>query len=367
MSSKITLQEAMRNKTHPYIIGETAYNHEGDFEYLKKMVDKLAELKVNAIKFHLLLELNSYIQKNHPLKQELKKWIFTKEQWAEIIKYSNEKGLEVIALCDDVESIEFINKTKLPVAGIELHAVCINDYFMLKEIIKTDNIIILGVGGTEIDEITYTVEHLKKNGKKINELLFMYGFQNYPTDYTQINLQKMNKLAQLYNVAIGYADHTKYDDKNNVLISALGAANGFNILEKHYTPDFGVERIDFHAAVGDEQFIEIGKKMEMFLKIAGTGTIAMSKSEQKYGNVGPMKKAIVAKKTIKKGEELTLENLWFKRTREESSIRQSELPKLIGLKAKQNILEDTPISYENVEFSFQTTDLSSFTHKEADK
>ena len=39
----------------PYIIAETAYNHEGDVNYLYKMIDEIAELELNAIKFHLLL------------------------------------------------------------------------------------------------------------------------------------------------------------------------------------------------------------------------------------------------------------------------------------------------------------------------
>lgn len=39
----------------PYIIGETAYNHEGDLNYLYKMIDDISEIKLNAVKFHLLL------------------------------------------------------------------------------------------------------------------------------------------------------------------------------------------------------------------------------------------------------------------------------------------------------------------------
>jgi N,N'-diacetyllegionaminate synthase len=92
----------------PYIIGETAYNHEGDFEYLKRMVTDIADLGLNAVKFHLLLNLDSYMQKKHPLKETLKKWLFSPEQWKQIIDLSNKKGLDVIALCDDVESVVFL-------------------------------------------------------------------------------------------------------------------------------------------------------------------------------------------------------------------------------------------------------------------
>ena len=51
----------------PYLIAETAYNHEGDFSYLKRMVDGIAHTGANAVKFHMLLNPESYMQRKHPL------------------------------------------------------------------------------------------------------------------------------------------------------------------------------------------------------------------------------------------------------------------------------------------------------------
>ncbi len=61
--------------TKPYIIGETAYNHEGDFDYLVKMIDDIADIGLNAVKFHLLLNVDSYMQKKHTLRN-IKKMAF---------------------------------------------------------------------------------------------------------------------------------------------------------------------------------------------------------------------------------------------------------------------------------------------------
>lgn len=61
------------NFKEPYIIGETAYNHEGDINYLYKMIDEIAELELNAVKFHLMLNPESYMQKKHPLMRETRK------------------------------------------------------------------------------------------------------------------------------------------------------------------------------------------------------------------------------------------------------------------------------------------------------
>jgi len=350
------------NILKPYIIGETAYNHEGDIKYLYGMIDDIAELKLNAIKFHMLLNPEGYMQKKHPLIKEIKKWMFSKNQWSEIIDYSNKKGLEIIVLCDDVESIEYILGNNINVTAIELHATGLNDYFLLDTVSKFNKQIILGVGGSTIDENAYAIDFLKSKGK--NDILLMYGFQSYPTNYTDINLSKMLKIRDLFKLPIGYADHTAFDDLNNEAISCMAAMMGFNILEKHYTPDYGIERIDYHAAVGKKQMLKIKKLMELTLMVYGNGDLKMSKAELEYGNIGPMKKAIVAKKNIKKGEKLSLDNLWFKRTVEESPIKQNQFLQLIGLRALYDIKEDEIIDFTKVEYKFKKVGLENFTHVE---
>ena len=353
------------NVSKPYISGEIAYNHEGDINYLYKMIDNIAELKLNAIKFHMLLNSESYMQKKHPLINEIKKWIFSKNQWNEIIDYSNKKGLDVIVLCDDVESIEYILEKNINITAIELHATGLNDYFLLNAVTKFNKQIILGVGGSTIDEIAYAIDFLKSKEK--NNILLMYGFQSYPTKYTDINLSKMLKIRDLFNLPIGYADHTAFDDPNNEVISCMAAMMGINILEKHYTPDCGIERIDYHAAVGKMQMLKIKELMEIGLKVYGNGNLKMSKAELEYGNTGPMKKAIVAKKDIKKGDKLSLDNLWFKRTVEESPIKQNQFLQLIGLRALHYIKEDEIIDFTKIIYKFKKIGLKNFTHTKKTK
>ena len=348
------------NSSDPYIIGETAYNHEGDIKYLYKMIDDIAEINLNAIKFHLLLKPTSYMQKDHPLINDIKKWIFSEKQWDDIFDYSNEKNLDVIALCDDVESLEYVNKNQKHVAAIELHASGLNDWFLLNEASKFNGIIILGIGGSTIDEIEYSINILKNAGK--NEIILMYGFQSYPTNYADINLSKMLKIRDIFDIPVGYADHTAFDDVNNEIVSIMAATMGFNVLEKHYTPEHGKERIDFHTAVGKEQMLKIKEFMKIALMTYGNNTLKMSDAEVGYGNTGPMKKAIVAKTAIKKGEILTTENLWFKRTVEESPVKQNQLLQLLGLKAAKDINEDEVIDFSKIVYEFKKVDLKSFTH-----
>jgi sialic acid synthase SpsE len=152
---------------------------------------------------------------------------------------------------------------------------------------------------------------------------------------------------------VGYADHTAFDDPYNETISVMGAMMGMNVLEKHYTPDYGKERVDYNSAVGKEKISRIKKLMKLALTVYGSGYIGMSEPELKYGSIGPMKKAIVTRSNIRKGEKLSLENLWFKRTREESPLEQRIFLQLIGLEASRDISEDEIIDLSMVIYKFK--------------
>jgi sialic acid synthase SpsE len=243
---------------------------------------------------------------------------------------------------------------------MELHATGLNDLFLLDAASRFNGSVMLGVGGSTIDEIEYAINYLRTKGKE--DLVLMYGFQSYPTNYSDINLSKMIMLKDLFNLPVGYADHTAHDDPNNETISVMAAALGFNILEKHFALCPGEERIDYHAGVGKSKMKSIRNLMEIALQVHGNGQIEMSIPEKNYGNTGPMKKAIVARRRIKKGEAISLDNVWFKRTVEETPVRQMDIRKLLGRKASQDIMEDEIIDFSKIRYEFRKQDAKTFTH-----
>lgn len=344
----------------PYVIAETAYNHEGDLQYLKRMIIKASELEISAIKFHVLMDIDSYFQNNHPLREKLSPLLFSESQWDEIISLSSKRGLDIIILCDDIHSLDFVLKRQNEISAIEIHAVSINEVFMLKKVCSFDGEVILGIGGCSLDEIEFAVHFLEKHGQ--DQIILMYGFQNYPTNYQEISISKMIKIRDLFNREMGYADHTSYDDERNIQISTIAAANGFNVLEKHFTLDEGIQRLDFHAAVGEEKMQKIVDSMRVALEAYGDNSLKMSESEKKYGQIGPMKKAIVAKRDIEAGEKLALNKLCFKRTNRESYIEQRKIFNLLGSSVNQTIKQDEIIDYSRIEYSFKKLNEKDFTN-----
>lgn len=344
---------------HPFLLAETAFHHQADITFTKELITHAAETGVDAIKFHLLFNLDDYFIKEHAAYTALKELCINPADWISIHQYTLSAGLKPVYLCNDVQAFEWVNSLpKEETLAAEIHATGINDVFLLEQATKFHGTIILGSGGSTIDELTFAIDFLKNNGK--HDILLMHGFQNFPTAYTDINFSRMHMLKQLFDLPVGYADHTDPLDENNAMITCLGVAAGFNVVEKHFTHAFGEKRVDSQAAVSVETLKKIKSLMQIAWHTWGGNPLSVADAEKKYGDTGPMRKAIVAKHPIKSGTKITLQDISYKRTNSSVPFKQKDLNLLLDGVAKTDIETDTPLTFENIQYTFNTGDTSSF-------
>ncbi len=295
----------MKNKIK--LIAETAWHHEGDFEFIKDLLEKiLRDARPDIIKFHLLLDINEYIDRNYSLFTTLNKWMLKEEQWEFLLEFTINHEKELMLLFNDKKSVDF--GMKYNPCLIEVHSTCLNDIHLLEHIknnISKTQKIVLGIGGSTLYEIENAIEILQSNN-----IVLMFGFQNYPTEYANINLRKVKRIMQMFpEFEYGFADHTAWNEENNVLITLLEASLGMNYIEKHVTHKFGIERCDWQAAITIEMFNEISDKLRILEKLNGDGLLGLNAGEKKYSTYGPMKKAPFISKDVTENECLSLNNL----------------------------------------------------------
>jgi|LGVF01.1.fsa_nt_gb sialic acid synthase SpsE len=330
----------------PYLIAECAYSHVGDRDYLKKSIKKIAAAGcIDAVKFHVLFDIQTYMCPDHDLYEKVQEWLFSEDEWRSIIDHAISLNLDVIILADDLGCLDFLESVQNTLSAIEIHACSLNDIKMLNKVSDFSIPVILGIGGSTIDEIAFAIDCLKEKGK--SDIILMYGFQNYPTKYEYINLKKMQKMKELFDLPIGYADHTSWNDENQELITLAGFVCGASLIEKHFVLEKGKNRIDYEAAIAVEDFSSLYKKLDILQKAMGDGRIELNKYEKEYGKIGPIKKAIVADKDVDKDEEISLQNIAFKRTNKISNIKQKEVQNLLKRKAKGKIIKNELITFEN--------------------
>ena len=321
------------------LIAETAWHHEGDFNFMRMLLDNiLNKTKADVVKFHLLMGLDEYMDKNYALYQKLEKWMFTEYQWSELLDSALQSNMQLMLLFNDTKSIDF--GMKYNPSLIEIHSTCLNDIYLLEKLkdkINKEQKVVLGVGGSSIYEIEDAIETLRHNN-----IILMFGFQNYPTSFSDINLKKMKRIMRLFpEFEYGYADHSAWNEKDNILITLLVAAIGMKYIEKHITIEVGNQRCDWQAAISIETFNEIEEKLNLLESIDGDGLIRLNEGEKRYTIIGPMKKAAFLSRNVKKGEKLNKELLLFKRTEVITDISITEILNKIGEEFSEDLSANT--------------------------
>ncbi len=314
----------------PYLIGETAYNHEGNFDYLMQMVLRVRGC-VSAIKFHLLIDADDYIRWDHPMYGKMKEMMLTEEEWQKILSVALEEN-DVVVLCDDPKSVEFIlrefNNKKL---SVEVHASGINDIRILSLMAEIKGTAILGIGGCSIEEISFAIDFLRERGK--DDIFLMYGFQAFPTDRKFIQFDRMLRIRDFFKLPLGYADHCSCDDRYGNIISASVCAFGINVVEKHFTLNKGENRIDWQSAVSIDDLKEIWQLMNMFWQAYGYGNLSASRQEKDYMKLGPNRKVPCYSRDIDAGEKLQMDDIIFLRVPEDKEnqfLSQKDVLAFIG-------------------------------------
>ncbi len=318
------------------LIAETAWHHEGDYDFMQQLVTKICtDSSADIVKLHITLDLDEYMDSQHESYATLSNWLFSEEQWEELIALVRLHDKDLMLLLNDSSAIRFASKFNPEI--VELHSVCLNVPNLQKALLDhfdPNTKIAIGVGGCILQEVDAAVQTFNRR-----ETILMFGFQNYPTKYEDVNLAKIRKIQALYNDKLfGYADHTGWDEPNNELITLLVAANGMNYVEKHVTTAYGVKRCDSSAAISIEMFNELGSKLRLLDSLHGDGSLRLNPGEQNYSQYGPMKMAAVLSTPVRKGGFLKNGMIQFRRTKEESDLGQLDILNVIGSKAKKNLL-----------------------------
>lgn len=314
------------------LIAETAWHHEGDLDFLINLAKNIKKSKAHIAKFHITLDVDEYIDPSHKLYNGYHKWKLSQESWEKVLNIFDQS--ELMLLCNDTKAIEFAMNYNPAI--IEIHAVCMNDLHMLdslKKHINEETTIALGISGNSLDEIDYTLNYL--NHKNI---ILMYGFQNYPTKFNQINFDKLKKIMNFYpNLKFGYADHCGFDEDFNELITLIGASLGVEFIEKHVTTKFGTPRLDYEATISFDMLNQLAEKLEIVKQSFGKGTLQFNNGEESYARLGTLKKVPILKNNLNKGDIITKENLLFRRAKYKYNYSTYTIIKYLGKKVNKNL------------------------------
>lgn len=297
------------------IIAEAGVNHNGSLDLAKKLVDVAADAGADIVKFQTF-KAEQIVTKtaikaeyqvnntNDSLSQYemLKKLELTHEMHVELIKYCNEKNIGFLSTPFDLVSIQYLDDL-----GIELWKIPsgeITNYPYLLALGKTKKPVIMSTGMSTIDEVREAVGVLKSAGTL--DITLLHCNTQYPTPMCDVNLTAMNTLRDEFDLQVGYSDHTL-----GIEVPIAAVAMGASVIEKHFTLDKSMEGPDHKASLSPTELKDMVCAIRNIEKALGGGKKAPSISETK--NINIVRKSIVARTDIKKGDVFTESNLTTKR------------------------------------------------------
>jgi len=320
LTKKINLSfnKSISNSGSCFVIAEAGVNHNGSIKIAKNLIDIAVSAKADAVKFQTFVT-DEIILENAPKAtyhiettgsnrklswyKLLKSQELSHKAHLELMNYCKKKRIIFMSTPYDYKSADMLEKI-----GVEIFKIAstdINNYQLLEYIAKKRKPIILSTAMSDLNEITTSVDILKKYlGTKF---ILMQCTGSYPAPIAEANLNVINTYKNKFKCLVGYSDHTIGN-----LTAIASVALGSCCYEKHITTSRKLSGPDHRLSLEANEFIELVKNIKLLESCFGNGKKEISVSEKK--NVKKLKKYLVARKNIFKGQKIESVDLTAKRT-----------------------------------------------------
>jgi len=299
------------------IIAEVGVNHNGKINTAKKLIDVAADAGADFVKFQTftaeaLMTANAEradYQQNLTNNSEsqfemIKKLELKREAHEELIQYCNKKDIKFLSTAFDHASIDLLYELDIPLYKVPSGEITNLPY--LRHIGGMGKPVILSTGMATLKEVEDALNILVASGTPRREITVLHCNTEYPTPMKDVNLKAMLTIRDKLGVKVGYSDHTL-----GIEIPIAAVALGATVIEKHFTLDRNLPGPDHRASLEPNELKSMVKAIRNIEKAVGDGIKQPSPSES--NNISNIRKSIVAKIPIKKGDLFTLDNLTVKR------------------------------------------------------
>jgi N,N'-diacetyllegionaminate synthase len=310
-----------------YVIAEMACSHEGSPAIARRIIDGAAAAGADAIQFQIWTAADMVVPR-HPDYPLLRRLELSRADWSALHRHVRAAypHLHVVACVYEARSVEFCET--LPVDAYKIHSADLSNPDLLRQVAATGRRIDLSVGASTLDEIAKAIATIRAVGD--SPIWLMYGLQSFPTSPADARLAFMNKLAGLFDLPVGYQDHSDAETPSAFFLPAAALGMGVSILEKHITIDRSAKGADYQAALHPDEFTRFVAMVREIEAAAGDGTPApFSAAEDRYRLYS--KKSIVAAHDLAEGTTLAASDILFMRA-QEFGLPPDQAQRLLGRK-----------------------------------
>lgn len=342
--------ENIGNGGCPYIVAEISGNHDGSIEQAKKLIDAANMAGVDAVKFQTFtadtITLNETknefwvsdkdnLWKGQSLHQLYDKASTPWEWHKELFDYCEELNMPCFSSPFDESAVDFLESLNCPaykIASFEL-----NHIPLIECAARTGKPLIMSTGMASKNEIMEAVTAARQAGAK--KIILLKCTSAYPAKPENAQLITIKDMQQEFDCPIGLSDHT-LGHTIPVVATSLGAV----FIEKHITLDRNNGAVDSSFSLEPNEFKLLVESVNCAWDSLGKVTYGGSGSEKKSK---VYRRSIYTKKTIKKGEMLTKENIVV--VRPGLGLAPKYFDEVIGQKSLVDIEPNSALEWQFIE------------------
>jgi len=216
-----------------FVVAEIGINHNGDVALAKKLVAAAASAGVDAVKFQKRTVDVVYSTEELARPREspfgattgdLKHGLeFGESEYEELDALCRNLGIPWFASCWDEDSVDFIDRFDPPC--FKIASASLTDDALLEHARSKGRPIILSTGMSSLEQIEHAVDMLGTE-----DLVLLHTTSTYPAKDDELNLMVIPRLADRYDVPVGYSGH-----EVGLATTLAAAVIGACTVERHIT------------------------------------------------------------------------------------------------------------------------------------
>jgi len=296
-----------------------------DLESGRKLCKAAADAGADAIKFQIMdvdrlmpdksVEF-TYGTHNGKVTEKLydilKRRELTFDEWRKIKSYCDELGILFFSTALFPEEVDFLKE--IGSCAIKIAAGDINHTYLIEYASKSGLPVILDARGSE-EELANAVKICKGT-----DIMIMHCPPGYPCDDEDVNMSVLQYLKEKFNCPIGFSDHSI-----NATMDYACLGYGADCIEKTITLDKKTQSAEHYMSLEPSELLDFVNDIRRIEQAIGKPSSVFSIEPASAG-----RRSIAAKRELRKGDVLTLDDIDFMRPG--TGIAPDSYNELIGRK-----------------------------------
>jgi len=301
---------------HTIVIAEIGVNHNGSVEFAEKLIDAAVSCGADYGKFQTYraedlasegASLADYQQSNssHTTQRELLQSLeLSDDVFLHLKGYCETKGIGFLTTAHDEKSADFV--FGLGLDFVKVPSGDVTNLPFLERVAQQSSSILMSTGMATEEEVGAALEVLRSGVPPREDITLLQCTTEYPAPLEDAHLRAMVRMGQVFGVSMGYSDHTA-----GIEASLAAVAMGAVVIEKHLTLDKTMIGPDHSASADPQELLDMVSSIRKIEVALGGSVKGPSIAEKK--NRQSVRKSIVAKHQVLKGENFSAHNLTVKR------------------------------------------------------